>query len=175
MAVVQRTIVILDCLGSTVSTLDSRLTRITHHGNNDFALMWCRAMFEEENPLPGAECHAAILNGYRLAGAGERHAYVAGHVVGSFQRMNEPRGAFRHELIKEGFQILPRRGIGVFHDYQAGAGVAHKHGDDTIADAGIRNGTQHLIGDFNQPFATGADADGGMANHDDDDGTGCVG
>ena len=90
------------------------------------------AVFEEKDALPGAEGHAAVDDWNDLTRSGECHADVAGHVVGSFERVNEPRGVFRYEFFKKHLEVAARRGVGIFHDHEARAGVAHEDRDRAV-------------------------------------------
>lgn len=123
-------------------------------------------MFKQENSLPCAECHFAVLNRDGLAGAGERHPNVAGHVIRAFQRVDKPRCVLGHEFLEKHFEVAAGRGIRVFHDDQTGTGVAHEHAHDAIANAGFFDGLLHFAGDFQCSLASGANADGGMVDHE---------
>ena len=115
------------CLGDERS-----LPSLADHADGDLARVRAAAVFEEKDALPGAEGHAAVDDRDDLAGAGECHADVARHIVGSLERVNEPRRVFRHEFFEKHLQVAARRRVGIFHDHEARAGVAHEDRDRAV-------------------------------------------
>jgi hypoxanthine phosphoribosyltransferase len=71
--------------------------------------------------------------------------------------VGEVIGIFRHETVEELFQIASRGGVGIFHDNKAATGVLDKHRDCSISHSAIVDLGLHLIGDFVETFAVGAD------------------
>ena len=54
------------------------------------------------------------------------YADVAGHMIGAFAGVGEPRGVLRDKALEESMQILPRGRVGIFHNDQAATGVPHE-------------------------------------------------
>ena len=57
------------------------------------------AVFEEEDPLPGAELHPALGDRDHLARPGEDGTNMRGAVVAAFRGMLEPGRVFRHQSL----------------------------------------------------------------------------
>jgi hypothetical protein len=120
------------------------------------------SVLEEENALPRAELHLAIDNWHGLAGARQDHSDVRWHVVAAFRIVGEVLGVFRHEAIEKLFQIASRGGIGIFHDHDAATGVLNKNCDGSVLDAAFVDLRLHVIGDFVEALAVGADFELGV-------------
>ena len=71
--------------------------------------------------------------------------------------MREVADIFRHEPVKKLFQIASRGGIGIFHDDDAAAGMLNKNGDCSVSHSAIVDLRLHLIGNFVETLAVGAD------------------
>jgi hypoxanthine phosphoribosyltransferase len=68
-------------------------------------------------------------------------------------------GVFRHEPVEELFQIASCGRIGIFHDDKAAAGVLNKNRDGSVSHSAVVDLRLHLISDFVETFAVGADFD----------------
>lgn len=84
---------------------------------------------------------------------------MAGHVVGSFHRMDEVVLVFRAESFEIFMQVGPGRRIRILINDQAGAGVGDEHGADPILDSGLPHNFFNLTGDFIGSFTTGVDGE----------------
>ena len=73
--------------------------------------------------------------------------------------MCEVVGVFGHKAIEELFQVASRGGVGIFHDDKAAAGVLNKNRDGSVSHSAVVDLRLHLIGDFVETFAVGADFD----------------
>lgn len=113
-------------------------------------------MLKKKNSLPGAQTHAAIDNGDHFACAGEGHADVAGHVVGTFVGMDEPGSIFGNQAFEKFLQITAGTGIRVLHDDETGTRVLHHDSDCSVSNFGIADDGIDLCGDFSGALATTA-------------------
>jgi len=84
---------------------------------------------------------------------------MAGHVVGTFIRVDEVGRVFRHQMIEEAVQIRACRGIGIFIDDQGAARVLDKDCGRAGADAAVGNDALALIRDLIGALASGAEAE----------------
>src|SRR5260221_9892435 len=91
----------------------SNLLTLSQHGNDDRSRLRRVAVLKNEDSLPGAEGESAVDNRNLFRGACQDHAQVAGHVVGTFERVCVPGRILGNEALKERLQVHPRRGIGV--------------------------------------------------------------
>ena len=103
---------------------------------HDAAAVRPRTVFPQEHALPCAEAEASIDKGDHFRGTGQRHLNMAGHIVGAFVSVGKVGIVLRHQAIDKALEIAPRRRIGVFHNHQTAAGVAAKHRDGALSQAG---------------------------------------
>ena len=75
------------------------------------------------------------------------------HVIGSFNRMDIERVAFRHEPREKFFQITPHIRIGILLDQERSGGVAKMKREQALFEPAFDNPGRNLIGDFIQTLA----------------------
>ena len=131
-----------------------RCVLVADDGHDNISLMRGATVFEEENPLPGAQLKLAARDWNDFTRSSQCHAQMARHVVGTLGDMNEIAGVFRNQAVEESVQVRPRGGVGVFVDDQAGAGVLDEHRRDTRHDSALTNDLSDLIRDLVRPFPT---------------------
>lgn len=139
----------------SASSALSAVSLIADDRNNNLPSPWNQAVLEKKNALPRSEGHRAVADGDSFARAGHGHAEVAGRVIRPFHRMDMPDLTVRGDAVEEFVQIFPGRGIGVLVDDEACAGMANKHRDDSLLQAGCRDDARDLFGDFVTPAAGG--------------------
>jgi hypothetical protein len=71
---------------------------------------------------------------------------------------------FRHEAVEKLFQIATRGRVGIFHNDDAATGVLNKNGDGSILNARLLDLRLHVISNFGETFATGAQLELVVAN-----------
>ena len=81
------------------------------------------------------------------------------HIIRSFVVVLKVRRVFRHEPVKEFFEIAARGRIGVLHDDEAATGVPNEYSQRARDDAAAAQDVGNLVGDFVGPFAVGANSD----------------
>ena|ERR1700730_1120411 len=111
------------------------------------------AMLEQKNSLPSAELHPPIDNRHSFACAGERHADVRWHVIGTFVVMLEVL-ILRDEFVEESFQVAACRGRGVLHRNQTATGVLHKNSNNTFAHFALVDLALNFIGNLVGPLTS---------------------
>ena len=114
--------------------------------------MWCAAVFEEKNSLPGSELHFSIHNRDRLARSRQNHADVGGHVIAAFRAVRKIIGIFWHEAVEEFLEVAPRGWIGIFHNNHTATGVLNKDRDRPAAQTGV-DLALNFIGNLVRAFA----------------------
>ena len=118
--------------------------------------MWCAAMLEQKNPLPGSELHFPVDNRHGLVRAGQNHADVRWHIVAAFRAVREVIGIFGHKPIEELLQVFSRRRIGILHDDETATGVLNKDRDRPVAQAAFVDLSPDIVGDFVRSLAVRA-------------------
>lgn len=121
-------------------------------GDLNVTTMWIAPMFEQENSLPGAECHVAVNDWNRLARSGQNHSDVGRHVIRSFIVMLVI-GVFGHEFLEKSLKITTCGRCCVFHDHQAATRVLDEDRDRAATNLGFRDLLLDLVGDFVRAFA----------------------
>ena len=81
------------------------------------------------------------------------------HIIRSFVVVLKVRRVFRHEPVKEFFEIAARSRIGILHDDEAATGVQNENSQSAGGDAAAAQDIGNLVGDFVGPFPVGADGD----------------
>lgn len=96
------------------------------YGDDEGAGMWSGAVLPEEEPLPCAKQERALgeWNEFRTPRKG--HLDMAGHIVRPFVGVGEMSIVVGNQSIHKSLEIMAGTGIGVFHQYEAAAGVAAK-------------------------------------------------
>lgn len=117
------------------------------------------SVFPDVDALPGAEGEAAGVDGDGEGGGGEGGLDVGGHVVGAFGGVGVERIAFRHEAIEPGFEIAPRRWVGVLLNGQARGGVANHDRTQPLIDMTVSNYRLDFGSDLKQALAGGSDCE----------------
>ena len=117
-------------------------------------------MFEEEDPLPCSQKHAAGGDGDGLGRSGQGHAKVTGHVIGPFGGVLKPWRVLGDKPVEKLMKIPASRRVCVFHDYKAATGVADEHGDNTFRDPAGPEDITHPVRDLDCAFATGFNPNG---------------
>jgi hypothetical protein len=130
-----------------------------HHGYDGASPMRRQSVFEEENALPSSQLHAGICDRNYFAEVGQDGANVRRHIVRSFIVVLEVRRVFRHEPVKEFFQIATSGRVRVLHDDEAATGVLNENGQCARDDAAAGQNIGNLVGDFIGPLTRGADSD----------------
>lgn len=102
--------------------------------------MGSAAVFEEEATLPCTKEEVALLEGNGLGGAGEGHADMTGHIIGSFEGVGEVAVVFGDHAIEELFEIMACAGVGIFHEEEATTGVAAKDSEQTVLERSLVQG-----------------------------------
>ena len=105
-------------------------------------------MLEEKDPLPSPQSHPTVDDGNNLATPTQHHTNVGGHVIRTFVGMNKVRRVFRNKMIKKGMKIGTSAGVGIFHNYQTGAGVLHENRNGARLDTRIGNNPSNLPRDL---------------------------
>ena len=116
-------------------------------------------MFEEKNSLPGSKLHSPIRNRNGLTRSRQNHADVRRHIVAALRAVREIMGIFRHQAVKEFLQVASRGWIGVLHDDEAATGVPDENSQRAGGNAATGEDAGNLVGDFEGPFAGGANSD----------------
>ena len=106
------------------------------------------AVLEEKDPLPSTQCHTTSDDGDGLAGAGHRHAQVAGRVIGPLHGVNMPVLAVGCDAVEKLVQVLAGGGIGIFENHETRAGVADKDRHDALFETGRPDDARHFVGDL---------------------------
>ena len=110
--------------------------------------MWRAPVFKEKNALPRSQLHFPVGNRYCLAGASQHHPDVRGHVIAALRPVRKIIGIFRHEPIKERFQIAARARIGILHHDEAATRVLNKNSDCPVSHVAPVDLRLYIIGDF---------------------------
>ncbi len=110
-------------------------------------------MLKEENALPGSKDHLGVGNRNRLAGSGERHADVGGHVIRTLHRVLVATTIFGNKSLEISLQIPCRRGIGVFKNHKTRTRVADENGNQTLPAIRLGDDLGDLIRDLVKPLA----------------------
>lgn len=119
---------------------------------HDAALMAAGTVLPEEDALPGAKAEAAVGKRDHLGGAGKRHLDVAWHIVGAFVGVGKVGIVFRHQTVDETLEVAARGGVGVFHNDEAAARVAAKHGHGALVEAGLEERLFNQVGKLSRRF-----------------------
>jgi len=112
-------------------------------------------VFPEEDALPRPELHPTAAYRDHLAGAGQSHLDVTGHIIRPFQRVPEIRIVFRDEPIQPSLEITPSGGIGVFHDDQTATRMLTEHRNHSGRNGAGRHDFRDLCRHFNRAGAPG--------------------
>ena len=84
-------------------------------------------MFEEKNPLPGAESEAATCDWNLFGGLGDRAAQMGRHVIGAFGGVGVTRVVLRGNPPEPLLEVAAGGGVGILLDHQTGAGVLEEY------------------------------------------------
>lgn len=118
------------------------------------------AVFPQVDSLPGTEI--AAIPRYRDGEPALREyaAYVCRHVVRALIPVFKHGITIRHQSAHESFQIGAHGGIGVFTQYQRGAGMMHEDVAEALFDSGCLHQLLYMPGNFMAATAPGVDGDG---------------
>ncbi len=81
---------------------------------------------------------------------------MAGHVVGSFERVGVACGVIGHEPLEKGVEVGAGCGVGILVDHEAGAGVLDEHCDCAFSYPAAVDDVSYGWGDVCRAFAPGA-------------------
>ena len=124
-------------------------------------------VFPQKHALPSAKEQAAIRKGNSFTRAGERHLDVTRHVIRTFKSVGEIWIIFRHQAVQPLLQIIPRRGVRIFHDDETATRVLAKHRNDTLLQPAGINYLSDLVGYLSHRLASGSQGQGVLVNRHD--------
>ena len=118
----------------------------------------CDPVFPDEDSLPGPQLAAAFIDRDAKGGLSEDRPDVRGHVVGTFEVVDELRIAVRHQPRGEVFEIPPYGRVGVLADDQRRTGVLDEDVAQSASIPDRRDDLLDLPGDLvGRPAAAGLD------------------
>lgn len=136
-----------------------------HYRDDHAPLLRAGAVFPEKNALPGAQQQAAGADRDSEPGAGKNAARMGGHIVRSFEIVAVGRVTVGRQARKDGFQVAPYVGVGVFRDRQRTTGVLHEDMCQAGFHAGGGNGLRHRSGDVAGAAPLRGEIEDGLVGH----------
>ncbi len=110
-------------------------------------------MLEKENSLPSPEDHSPLGNRHKFARAGQSHTDVGRHVIRPLKRVAVAASILGDHALEETFQVPRSRGVCIFKNHKASAGVTDKNGNHSLANGCALQDSLHLGGDFIKSLA----------------------
>ena len=110
-------------------------------------------MLEKENPLPSPEDHFPFGDRHNLTRVGQSDTDVGCHVIWSLKRVGVAHTIFGNQALEETFQISRSRGVRIFKNKKARAGVADKNGNHSLANGCALQDSLHLGSNFVESLA----------------------
>ena len=114
-------------------------------------------MFEQIDPLPGAQSQLFIDHWNGQAALGEGALDVRGHVVWPLVGVSEEMRVRGGDALEEGLQVGARAGVGILLNEQAGRGVWHENMADAASQLALLHHFSDLVSDFEEALAGGFD------------------
>lgn len=103
------------------------------------------SVFPQIDPLPGAEGQLAITDGYGDSRTQETGLHMGRHVIRTFKRMDEVRGAIGYQMIQVDLKVASNVRVRIFIEGEGRRSMLNEHMQEPDADQGkLRNRRYHL-------------------------------